>query len=84
MEGVIRKIIIGRDPKDAMAYYIGMKAGANIVSTIIDLCLSRQVNHLHVHGKSRYLIYVQDEDEIQTLWKAVVDIPCMLEFDLNF
>ena len=79
MEGVIRKIIIGRDPKDAMAYYIGMKAGANIVSTIIE-----DEKHLHVHAKSRYLIYVQDEDKIQTLWKAVVDIPCMLEFDLNF
>ena len=26
-EGLIRKIIIGRDPKDAMAYYVGMRAG---------------------------------------------------------
>jgi|TARA_R100000988_G_C3928874_1_gene130427 hypothetical protein len=79
MEGIIRKIIIGRDPKDAMAYYIGMKAGGNIVSTIV-----LDEKHLHVHGKSRYLIYVEDEDKIQTLWKAIVDIPCMLEFDLNF
>ena len=28
MEGLIRKIIIGRDPKDGMAYYVGMKAGS--------------------------------------------------------
>ena len=27
MDGLIRKIIIGRDPKDAMAYYVGMRAG---------------------------------------------------------
>ena len=36
MEGVIRKIIIGRDPKDAMAYYVGMRAGKNTVSAIVN------------------------------------------------
>jgi hypothetical protein len=25
MEGLIRKIVIGRDPKEAMAYYVGMQ-----------------------------------------------------------
>jgi len=79
MEGIIRKIIIGRDPKDAMAYYIGMKAGGNIVSTIV-----QDERHLYKYGESRYLIYVEDEDKIQTLWKAIDKIPCILEFDLNF
>lgn len=79
MEGIIRKIIIGRDPKDAMAYYVGMRAGKNIVSTIV-----LDERHLYKYGGNRYLIYVQDEDKIQTLWKAIDDIPCILEFDLNF
>ena len=35
MEGLIRKIIIGRDPKDAMAYYVGMNAGRGKVSAIV-------------------------------------------------
>ena len=35
MEGLIRKIIIGRDPKDAMAYYVGMRAGDGKVSAIV-------------------------------------------------
>ena len=35
MEGLIRKIIIGRDQKDAMAYYIGMRAGDGKVSAIV-------------------------------------------------
>ena len=35
MEGLIRKIIIGKDPKDAMAYYVGMRAGGGEVSTIV-------------------------------------------------
>lgn len=79
MEGVIRKIIIGRDPKDAMAYYIGMRAGKNTVSTIV-----QDERHLYKYGASRYLVYVEDEDGIQTLWKAIDKIPCILEFDLNF
>ena len=80
MEGIIRKIIVGKDPKDAMAYYIGMRAGRGEVSAII-----MDEKHLHVHGKSRYLIYFQDsDDQSQALWKAINDQPCMLEFDLNF
>jgi hypothetical protein len=35
MQGLIRKIIVGRDPKDAMAYYVGMKAGTGKVSAIV-------------------------------------------------
>ncbi len=49
MEGLIRKIIIGRDPKDAMAYYVGMNAGRGKVSAIV-----MDDKHLHVHGKKRY------------------------------
>ena len=33
---MIRKIVIGRDPKDAMAYYVGMKAGAGKVVAIVE------------------------------------------------
>ncbi len=33
---MIRKIVIGRDPKDAMAYYVGMRAGAGKVSAIVE------------------------------------------------
>ena len=80
MEGVIRKIIIGRDPKDAMAYYIGMRAGNNRVSAIL-----QDEAYLHRYGKNRYLIYIQDgDDNSQALWKVVDNLPCILEFDLNF
>ena len=50
MEGIIRKIIIGKDPKDAMAYYVGMRAGNGKVSAIV-----RDERHLHKYGKNRYL-----------------------------
>ena len=79
MEGLIRKIIIGKDPKDAMAYYVGMRAGKGTVSVIM-----MDDEHLHRYGKKRYLVYLQEEEGSQVLWKAVDDMPCLLEFDLNF
>jgi len=79
MEGVIRKIIIGRDPKDAMAYYVGMRAGSSNVSAIVN-----DEAFLYRHGKNRYLVYLQEEDGSNVLWKAVDDMPCIVEFDLNF
>ena len=78
MNGVIRKIIIGRDPKDAMAYYVGMRAGSGEVSAIV-----LDDEHLHRYGKKRYLVYIQNQDG-QMLWKSVDDMPCIIEFDLNF
>ena len=32
---IIRKIVIGIDPKDAMAYYLGMRAGGGEVHAIV-------------------------------------------------
>ena len=78
MEGLIRKIIIGRDPKDAMAYFVGMRAGQGKVSTI-----ELDGAHLHHYGKMRYLVYIQTDDG-QVLWKSVDDMPCIIEYDLNF
>lgn len=78
MNGVIRKIIIGRDPKDAMAYYVGMRAGSGEVSAIV-----LDDEHLVRYNKKRYLVYIQN-DGGQMLWKSVDEMPCILEFDLNF
>ena len=78
MEGIIRKIIIGQDPKDAMAYYVGMRAGGGKVSTII-----LDERHLAHYSKNRYLVYISI-DNSQVLWKAIDDMPCIVEFDCNF
>ena len=79
MEGLIRKIVVGKDPKNGMAYYLGMRAGTGKVSTII-----QDERHLHKHSSRRYLVYLQEEDNSQVLWKAIEDAPCIIEFDLNF
>ena len=68
---MIRKIVIGRDPKDAMAYYVGMRAGAGKV-----VAITQDEAHLHKYGSTRYLIYVENEDGTM-LWKAVDNMPCI-------
>ena len=78
MDGLIRKIIIGRDPKDAMAYFVGMRAGKGKVSAII-----MDEEHLFRFQKKRYLVYLQS-DNGQVLWKSVDDMPCIIEYDCNF
>jgi hypothetical protein len=78
MDGLIRKIVIGRDPKDAMAYYIGMRAGTGNVSAIV-----LDDEHLFRYNRKRYLVYLQTDDG-QVLWKSVDDMPCIIEYDLNF
>ena len=75
---MIRKIIIGRDPKDAMAYFIGMRAGSGKVSAIIE-----DEAHLYKYNKKRYLVYIENE-EGTVLWKAIDDMPCIVEFDIKF
>ena len=79
MEGLIRKIIIGEDPKNAMAYYVGMRAGRGEVSTIV-----LDDRHLVKYGKQRYLVYMQSEDDSQVLWKSVDSMPWIIEYDCNF
>ena len=78
MDGLIRKIVIGRDPKDAMAYYVGMRAGSGNVSAIV-----LDDEHLFRHNRKRYLVYLQTDDG-QVLWKSVDDMPCIIEYDCNF
>ena len=78
MEGLIRKIVVGRDPKDGMAYYIGMRAGQGTVSAILE-----DERQLVKHGIKRYLVYIES-DEGTLLWKSINEMPCMIEYDLNF
>ena len=75
---MIRKIVIGRDPKDAMAYYVGMRAGSGKV-----VAITEDEAHLHRFGKKRYLIYIENEEGTM-VWKSVDDMPCILEYDLRF
>ncbi len=78
MEGLIRKIVVGQNPKDGMAYYVGMRVGDGNVSAIV-----MDAEHLHRHKMKRYLVYIEREDG-QVLWKSIDNMPSMVEFDLDF
>ena len=75
---MIRKIVIGRDPKDAMAYYVGMRAGAGKV-----VAITEDEAHLRKFSKKRYLIYIENEEGTM-VWKSIDDMPCIVEYDLKF
>jgi len=79
MGGLIRKIVVGRDPKkDGMAYYVGMSVGTGSICSIVfdDF-------YFHKFGMIRYVIYVQ-EPENQVAWKSIENMPVVVEYDLNF
>lgn len=75
---LIRKIIIGTNPKDAMAYYVGMKAGSGKVTDIL-----ADEAALYKYNISRYHVYVQD-DKTTYIWKTVENLPVLIEYDCNF
>ena len=75
---MIRKIVIGRDPKDAMAYYVGMRAGAGKVAAIV-----QDEAWLYKYSVVRYNIYIENEEGTM-LWKTVDNMPCIVEYDLKF
>lgn len=78
--GLIRKIVVGGNPKDAMAYFLGMRVGGSMsVSAIV-----YDEAYMVRYHKERYLVYVEQEDGEQVLWKSVTDCPCLCEYDLNF
>jgi hypothetical protein len=76
---LIRKIIIGQNPKDAMAYYVGQRAGESIIDSIIldERCFAK-------HGIRRYLVYIYNKDQGTMLWKTVDDMPVLIEHDCDF
>ena len=39
--------------------------------------------HLHKFSKKRYLIYIENEEGTM-VWKAIDDMPCIVEYDLKF
>lgn len=75
---VIRKIIIGRDPKDAMAYTIGMRAGGGEVNAIV-----LDEAYLVRYNTERYLVYIENEEGVM-LWKSLTNMPVLVEYDCRF
>lgn len=82
MNGLIRKIVVGNNFKDGMAYQIGMPVGKNKESKVSAIEFDERSYELK--DKRRYFIYLQEADGSQVLWKVIDEMSCVIEFDLNF
>lgn len=78
MDGLIRKIVVGPNPKDAMAYYVGMRAGDAKVSFI-----EEDEASLVRYGVRRYRVFIEDSENTY-LWKSIENQPVMVEYDCKF
>lgn len=68
---MIRKISIGPDYKEAMHYTVGQSFNRVTISTI------RQ------SAAGSYEIYVQNDNDEVILWKEVVGMPVVVEYDVK-
>jgi len=75
---IIRKIVVGPNPKDAMAYFIGMRAGDLRISMIVE-----DERSMYKYNVRRYEVYVEDEDSTM-LWKTIENQPVLIEYDCKF
>lgn len=76
---LIRKIVIGQNPKDAMAYYVGMRVGDSKIVVI-----EFNERGYYKTGERSYNIYIEHPQDGNMFWKEVVNMPCIVEYDLYF
>lgn len=74
--GVIRRIIIGMNPKDGMSFTAGQAMGPLTICDII-----KDKNYFYKFGKIRFLIYVMKAKGGKILWKEFIDMPLTVEYD---
>lgn len=76
---MIRKIIVGTNPLKAMAYYIGQRAGESVIDSIV-----LDEKYLIKYNRVHYLIYIKHPSDGVMLWKSVMDMPVLIEYDCDF
>ena len=75
--GVIRRIIIGVNPKDGMSFSVHQAMGQLMICDII-----KDKNYFYKFGKIRFLIYVvKGVSAEKLLWKEFIDMPVTIEYD---
>tara|TARA_Y100001938_G_C8010980_1_gene390006 strand:- start:569 stop:811 length:243 start_codon:yes stop_codon:yes gene_type:complete len=77
---LIRKISIGPNPKDCMAYSVGQPVIDGSYK-ITDIVLNDRV--MHKTSVHRYDIWVEKNNE-RFLWKSIENSTCIIENDLKF
>ena len=78
----IRKISVGKDYPDGVIHYQRGKQ-VNLMGTpyvITDILQNKEMLN---YGKLGYDIYIANKDG-KVLWKQVVDVPVIIENNINF
>ena len=80
----IRKISIGSGghPDNMMHYQVGVEY--NLAGTkykLTDIHLDKELLQL---GKVVYNLYLQEPDGAKVLWKQIIDVPIIVENNINF
>lgn len=82
MKGQIRKISVGKDYPDGVLHYQAGKV-INLAGKpyeVTDILIDRE---LLEQGKAVYNIYIAN-DKGKVLWKTIVDVPVVIENNINF
>ena len=77
--GIIRKIILGQNTLNGLAFTGGQRAGREEEGKSIS-CIVEDSDHYYNFGKVRYFIYYKDKAGEEKLWKSFVDIPVTIEY----
>ena len=75
---MIRKIIIGTNPKDALAYFVGMRAGDGTV-----VAIELDDREYTKYGTKSYDIFIESEEGTMK-WKRIEGMPVIIENDCRF
>jgi len=62
-----------------MAYYIGQRAGESVIDSIV-----LDDKYLIKYNRVQYLIYIKHPRDGVMLWKSVMDMPVLIEYDCDF
>ena len=65
----IRKITVGTDPKDAMAFQLGQYIGRRDLGFKITY-IKEDSQHYEEFGITRYTVYVSNGEEVEVEWKS--------------
>ena len=72
----IRKITIGENPMNAMAFQVGkLMNDGYVISDIVE-----DTNNIHIYGCVRYLVFTE-KDKKSSLWKSFERLPISIEYD---
>lgn len=79
----IRKISVGTGHPDQMMHYqVGKKYNlSGITYELTDILLDRELLN---KGKLAYNIFIANSNEGKVLWKTLVDVPMVIENNINF